>query len=811
MKNEKEWSGAKWITAPEEIVNSAGTSDLPSLTVRRKFGIDREITSAILYSSAKGFYYAYINGERVGESFYNPGFTDYRLRIPYQTYDVKDLIRGGENEISAVVSKGYYTGSCGYSGKEIYGKQNEFIAKLVITLSDGAEEIIVTDDKWEYATVTPFLDGDYLDGETYDARILPGGWVKCGVKNWNYIVKPTNGTLGGLEFSLTPEDSAAKLEMVLKPVFAPTEPQKGQFIYDFGQNMVGTIRLRVKGRRGTSVKIRYGEMLDNGRLYTANLRTAKNTDIYTLSGEGEEEWIPMFTSHGFRYAEVSGNGLELPDSSIIKSIEGLVINNLDGVTGSFECSNPDINKLQKNIQWGLRGNSLLILTDCPQRNERMGWTGDAQVFLRTGAYNMDMRRLCEKWILDMADAQLMYNRDGAMPDTAPLGGDNRPDGCAGWGDAAVIVPYELYMAYGDIGILEKNYPMMRSWVEYQSRSDRQNRGERTVDGRKAPSDLSSEPFIQVQQRRGDHLAYDASTPYILSATAYAAYSAKLMAKTAKILARTEDEQRYEKRFSDIKRAFNEAWVKKDGSIGYWGEMSLSSKTSIWSGAGVDKNGNDINKTYYTDFGESKNRPSQTAYALAIDFELIDKDKLSRAGECLKNAIERNGGLISVGFLGISHIIPALCKAGYTEEAFELLEQAENPSWLYSVKNGATTIWERWNSYIAETGEFGDANMNSFNHYAYGAVGEWFFSAVAGINAAEAGYKRIKLTPHWGGTLTYAKARHKSPYGLICSQWEIKDKELIYECEIPENTSASLELGAERYEIGSGKHRFKINI
>lgn len=773
-------------------------SPVPSVTVRRRFTPDKKIASASLYASAKGFYNAYINGSRVGNIFFAPGFTDYRLRIPYQTYDVTDLLRDGENELIAVVAKGYYSGFCGYSGAQVYGEQSSFIGKLVITYTDGTEEIIVTDKAWEYAKRTPFCDADYLDGEIYDARIKIGEWVKCGVEEWNYNVMPTNGTLDNVSFSLTRDESSAKIRETLKPVLKPSEPKRGCFVYDFGQNIVGTIRLRLKGKRGTSIKICYGEMTDRcGDLYTANLRTAASTDIYTLSGEGEEEFIPSFTSHGFRYVQISGNGFELADSSIVKGIEGLVINNLGDATGGFECSNEDINKLWKNIQWGLKGNSLLVLTDCPQRNERMGWTGDAQVFIKTGAYCMYMKELTEKWLHDLADAQLMYNRDGAVPDTAPLGGDNRRDGCGGWGDAAVIVPWELYMAYGDISILEEHYPMMQKWIKYQSRSERQNYGERTVNGKSAPSDLASIPYIQTQQRRGDHLAYDESTPFILSATAYAARCAYIMAETAELLGKKRDAKKYRERFDNIRRAFNEAWVNEDGSIGYWGEMS------------TDRG--HINKTYHTDLGDGKNRPSQTAYALAIDFGLIDKDKQTYAGECLKNAIERSGGLLSVGFLGISHLIPALEKSGHIEEAFKLLEQTDNPSWLYSVKNGATTIWERWNSYIAETGEFGDANMNSFNHYAYGAIGEWLMGSVAGINAEEAGYKKIRLTPHWGGSLTYAKAWHKSPYGMIKSSWKINSNELVYECEIPDNTTAQLYLLSQKYELGSGRHKFTKNI
>jgi hypothetical protein len=578
--------------------------------------------------------------------------------------------------------------------------------------------------------------------------------------------------------------------------------------------------MQVKGKRGLSLKIRYGEMCDrDGELYTANLRTAANTDIYTLSGaEDGETFVPSFTSHGFRYVMISGNGFELESVAAVVSLEGLVIHNIESVTGGFECSNNDINKLQSNIQWGQRGNFLLVPTDCPQRNERMGWTGDAQVFIKTGAYNMDIKDFIRKWLRDIADAQLLYNKDGAVPDTAPLGGDNRYDGCGGWGDAAVIVPWELYMAYGDKSILEENYETMEKWTAYQSRSDRQNCGVRTVDGREnaEQSDLSSEPYIQVQQRRGDHLAYDITTPYILSATAYAAHTADIMARTAAVLGKKEDAKKYRTRFENIKKAFNEAWVNSDGSIGYWGEMSMSSdKASGWAEKGVDKNGNSINKTYYSDEEGSENYPSQTAYALAIDFELLDGDKKINAGKYLKKAIDRNNGLLSVGFLGISHIVPALEKAGLTEEAFRLVEQTENPSWLYSVKNGATTIWERWDSYIAETGEFGNVNMNSFNHYAYGAIGEWLFGSVAGINAAEAGYKHILLKPHFGGTLTYAKAWHMSPYGKIESEWHLNGNCFTYLCTVPEGTAATLYLpsknGIDVRELKSGKHKFEVIV
>lgn len=782
----------------------------PSVNVRKVFAANKKISYARLYSSACGFYNVYINEKKVNNDFYNPGFTDYRKRIQYQTYDVTDNIKQGQNVIGATVAKGYYTGYVGYTPNPmVYGSKNTFIGKLVIHYADDTEDIIVTDNTWQFTDKGASISADYQQGENYDARLefdlnnlSDKRWISCGVNDWNNDVIPTNGELLGERFELSAQiGDGAKIEREI----IPTVPEKtnGHFIYDFGQNMVGTVRIRVKGEKGQSIKLRYGEMCrKSGELYVANLRTAANTDTYTLKGDKTGEvFIPSFTSHGFRYVEVSGNGDTLNENPVI-SIEGLVITNTSEKTGSFECSNDAVNKLYNNIVWGQRGNSLLVYTDCPQRNERMGWTGDGQVFAKTAAYNMHVKAFMDKWLLDMRDGQLLYNKNGAVPDTAPLGGDNRLDGCAGWGDAAVIIPWQMYRAYGDINVLKDNYDMMKKWVDYQSRSDRQNYGIRIVDGEEVinKSDLASIPYIQVQQRRGDHLAFDESTPFILSATAYAAHISEILADTAKLLGKTADENIYRTRYKNIKQAFNEAWVQRDGSIAYWGEMSKSSK---------DKNGNIINKTYYSD--TSISFPSQTAYALAIDFGLIPKEKMSYAAKCLKKSIDIQGGKLSVGFLGISHLVSSLIKAELTETAFALLEQTQNPSWLYSVKNGATTIWERWNSYIAETDTFGDTAMNSFNHYAYGAIGEWLMGGILGINPDEAGYKSIILKPTFGGSLTYAKGSYNSIYGEITSEWKLNKNKFIYRCKIPANTTATLYLPSndKAINLSSGSYKFEV--
>lgn len=777
-------------------------SAVPPVNVRKSFDIEKKVRRARLYASAKGFYNAYINGVKINRAFYNPGFTDYRKRIQYQVYDVTDSIVNGSNVIGAVVAKGYYTGFVGYNRYPmVYGRQNYFICKLVIDFEDGTRETIVTDGTWEFTDKGPVIDSDYQQGESYDARLEfdwnnmnDSRWRSCGIAEWDREVTPTNGSLPVEKFEMSAQkNEGAVIERVITPELSYTDDS--HFIYDFGQNMVGTIRLRLKGKVGRTIKLRYGEICrKDGRLYTANLRTAANTDTYTFKGDIKDEiFMPEFTAHGFRYMEITGLAKEEIKEMVI-GIEGLVITDTPEKAGYFECSDPLVNRLCRNIEWGQTGNSLLVYTDCPQRNERMGWTGDAEVFAATAAYNMYVRAFMDKWLLDMRDGQLMYNKNDAVPDTVPLGGDNRPDGCAGWGDAAVIVPWEMYLAYGDVKILEDNYEMMSKWIGYQSRDDRQNNGIRYVDGEAVPekSDLASEAFIQVQQRRGDHLAYDNSTPYIYIATAYAAYSAKIMAKVARVLGREKDADKYYKRFINIKRAFNEAWVKDDGTIAYWGEMSERTPQNTPC---IALDGSITRYTYYEEGTE--HCPSQTAYALAIDFGLIPDDKMNGAAMGMKAALKRNNNHLSVGFLGISHLIPALTKAGLTEEAFRLLQNEDNPSWLYSVRNGATTIWERWDSYIAETDTFGDVAMNSFNHYAYGAVGQWLYSDILGIKKSgkpdDAGYKKFILQPTVGGTLEYAKGKYESAYGEIISEWKIDCDKLIYKCNVPANTSALLRL------------------
>lgn len=712
----------------------------------------KELQKAILYATARGFYECYINGEKVGSEYYAPGFTDYRLRMDYQEYDITDKVINTEMFVyTAIIGKGYYSGFVGYSGAHIYGTENSFLSKLVLIYTDGTMEEICTDEKTLYTDKCPVLYADYQDGEYYDARREEelenqDSWIPCGIKEAPGEVVPTNGAFPEGKkprFTLTKQNyPGAKCIRMLRPI-SVTEQPKGHFVYDFGQNMVGTVRVTFRGKRGRSYKLRYGEMCyQNGEIYVQNLRTAANTDVYVCKGVEEETFEPSLVSHGFRYVEVTGNGYDLESGEDILAIEGLVISNIGQQVGDFACSDELLNKLQSNIRWGQIDNYLLTLTDCPQRNERMGWTGDAQVFAPTAVFNMESRAFTEKWLEDLRDAQLMYNRGGGVPDTAPLGGDNRRLTSGGWGDACVMVPWELYLEYGDKKILEDNFEMMQAWVEYQ-------RG------------YESEPGIQGKQPRGDHLAYDTSTPFLLCATAYAAHSADLFARICRILGKDALAENYRARFTEIKGAYQRKWVREDGTLTV---------------------------------------PTQTGYALSIDFGMLEEKHMAGATADFLRTIEEREGHLSVGFLGIAHLLPALTALGRDDVAMSILMKKENPGWLYSVLNGATTIWERWNSYIVETDTFGDVNMNSFNHYAYGAVGDWMYQNLLGIRRKSPAYESVLLAPKPLGGLTHAEGYHICNYGRISVAWTLENNTFRYNVEIPEGVNAVVLMpDGSRYE------------
>jgi alpha-L-rhamnosidase len=608
---------------------------------------------------------------------------------------------------------------------------------MVIRYQDGSTEIIRTDENWKTST-GPILLSDIYDGETYDARLEKAGWSRAGYNDGSWsgvqLLPPVSATL------IAPDGPPVRRMLEIKPIRLIHTPA-GETVFDLGQNMVGWVRLKVSGPAGTTVRLRHAEVLDKaGNFYTDNLRGAQQTVRYILKGGGTEIFEPHFTFQGFRYVAVDG----FPGTPTLDAITGVVLYSDLQQTGTFETSNPLVNRLQENIVWGQRGNFLEVPTDCPQRDERLGWTGDAQVFSRTAAFNMNVAGFFAKWLGDVAADQ---KPDGAVPWVIPDVIGRHAEGLAasaGWSDVAVIVPWNMYQAYGDTAFLVRQYPSMRAWVEY----------ERTH----ADSTLLWTKGFHF----GDWLAFHASDPDYpgattdkdLIATAYFAHSTDLLARSAAILGRSADAREYRNLFERIRAAFQREYVTSTGR--------LTSNT-------------------------------QTAYVLGLDFDLIPETLRSAAANRLDDDVTQMGHL-TTGFLGTPALTRILSDNGFVDAAYKLLLNEGYPSWLYEVKRGATTIWERWDGEKPDS-TFEDAGMNSFNHYAYGAVGDWMYRVVAGLNSdpGQPGYKHILVQPNIGGGLTYAKATLMTPYGEARSGWRLDGNKLVVTAGIPPNTSATVYL------------------
>ncbi|HHV99352.1 MAG TPA: family 78 glycoside hydrolase catalytic domain, partial [Clostridiaceae bacterium] len=735
----------------QSVLDSANAAPM----FRKEFTVDpeKEVKRARLYSSALGVYEAYINGRKVGTDKLAPGWTDYFSYVFYQTYDVTDLINQGENAIGAIVGNGWYSGhvSTGAGNVNKYGVDVAFIGQLEIEYTDGTRQIIATDDTWKSTKNGPFLATDNQDGETYDARREMPGWDKPDFddSDWNNTKIATKSSINtkvdvekvSLRAQIDPPVTVTQ-ELTVKSV---TEPEPGVYIFDLGQNIAGWARIKVKGPAGTKIRLRYGEMLydekyesqghKEGTLYTENLRTAKATDYYILKGDPEGEvYEPRFTFHGFRYIEVTG----YPGVPTADDVTGVVVGSDIKPVGYYETSDPLVNQLFSNIVWGQRGNFLSIPTDCPQRDERLGWTGDAQVFSRTAMINMDVNQFFRKYMLDVKTAQ---RANGAIYDIAPAQGHAVGEGNAAWADAAVIIPWNMYITYGDTRIIEEFYDMMQKHIAYY----------RDV----RPKGVAG-TYIIKDCAYGDWLSIGESTPNDVVATAYFAYSTDLLSRMARVIGKTEDAEYYEQLFEDIRADFNRYFVSENGMI----------------------KGN-----------------SQTAYLLALKMNLLPTEELrQKAAENLIKRLEANNWHLSTGFVGVSYLCPVLSDMGYSDVAYQLLLNQTYPSWLYSVVNGATTIWERWNSYTKENG-FGPVSMNSFNHYSYGSIGEWMYNHSAGIDVdtSNPGYKHILIKPEPNKAFSYVKGSYDSVYGKIESNWTL-DKDtgsFVLNVRIPANTTATV--------------------
>jgi len=733
-----DWT-AEWITPPPTAADSLPS---PSPFLRRAFRVGDAVRSARLYVTSLGLYEIYLNGQRVGDQLFTPGWTSYRRRLQYQTYDVTALLRSGANVVGAMLGDGWYRGNLGFfRQRNLYGRQLALLAQLEIRYQSGRTERVVSDGDWK-ASAGPILSSDIYGGETYDARRELSGWAAAGApyddRNWTTVGVLVYPPPAALVASLSPPVRRVRELRAVAIRLAPS----GETIFDLGQNFTGWARLSVRGPAGTTVTLRFGEVLDReGNLYTANLRAAAQTDRYTLSGNGREVYEPHFTFHGFRYVAVRG----LPAPADSATITGIAVSSDLAQTGSLVTSDSLLNQLQRNIVWGQRSNFLDVPTDCPQRDERLGWTGDAQVFARTAAFNMDVAGFFAKWLSDVAADQ---DPSGSVPWVIPnpLGGDSTHfAGTAGWSDVAVIVPWTMYLTYGDRRLLERQYPSMRAWVDYARR--------------RAGTGLIWRPGWQF----GDWLALHSDDPSYpgattgtdLIATAFLAHSTDLVSRTAAILGHESDAAEYRARFRAIREAFNREFVSRTGRVG---------------------------------------ENTQTAYTLAIAFDLLPDSLVSVAGGRLAQDVEARDHHLTTGFLGTPYLLHVLGATGHLGDAFALLTQRTYPSWLYPITRGATTMWERWDG-IRPDSSFEDPGMNSFNHYAFGAVGDWMYQNIGGIDVDSAGpgYRRARIAPRPGAGLTSASASLETAYGMLKSAWRLEGRRFVLDVAVPANTSAEVTL------------------
>jgi alpha-L-rhamnosidase len=725
----------------------------PCPLLRREFDVRPGVTRARLYVTALGVYEAQLNGVIVGDHVLAPGWTSYHHRLCYQTFDVTDLLHEGRNVIGAILGDGWYRGRLGLLGgrRNTYGDRLALLAQLEIEYADGKTGQVATDGIWRAAT-GPILASDIYDGETYDARLERPGWSEPGYDDHTWLgVRLLDRDLATLVAPSGPP--GRRTELVAPATILPSP--SGRTIVDFGQNLVGRLRLTVQGAAGQTITLRHAEVLEGGDLCTRPLRFAQATDHYTLRGGGIETWEPRFTFHGFRYAEVDG----WPGALQADNIRAVVCHSDMERTGWFECSDPLVNRLHENVVWSMRGNFFYLPTDCPQRDERLGWTGDIQVFSPTACFLYDTAGLLSSWLADLAAEQAASG--GMVPFYVPHLMSTPISPAAAWGDAAVIVPWVLYQRYGDAGILAAQFESMRAWVELIAGI--------AGEGRLWEKRIQFGDWLDPEAPPDK--PWDARTAPSLVATAYFAHSAELLGKAAGVLGRVADKARYLALAAEIRDAFAQEYVTLAGR--------LLSDTA-------------------------------TAYALALQFALLtNADQRQHAGKRLAALVRGSGYHISTGFVGTPLVCDALCNAGEYKAAYRLLMQRGCPSWLYPVTMGATSIWERWDSLLPD-GSVNPGEMTSFNHYALGVVADWLHRMAGGLAPAAPGWRHIEIRPRPGGDLTFARARHRTPYGIAESSWKIEGGKMTVEIEVPPNASASVSLPGHHsspIEIGSGRYHW----
>ncbi|MDR2274583.1 MAG: glycoside hydrolase family 78 protein [Sphingobacterium sp.] len=743
-----DWT-AKWIKVAGK--DSSARSPL----FRKEFTINKKLKSAMVYVTAKGLYETRINGQRISDTYFAPGWTSYKDHLQYQVYDVTAALKRGSNVFGVSLGNGWYKGRIGFGNQHnFYGDTRGLLLQLVVEYTDGTTETINTDESWKY-TYGPIMASDIYDGEVYDARMEIAGWDNTGFQEdnqWHAVGTMEKGPEKLVAMSGPPVKKQEQFK-ALKIFKTPA----GETVVDFGQNLVGWVMLKAKGAAGTKITLSHAEVLTKeGNFYTTNLRSAKAQDIYILKENTAQIFEPHFTFQGFRYVKVDG----YPGELTVGDLTAVALYSAMEITGKFSTSNPLLNQLQHNIQWGQKGNFLDVPTDCPQRDERLGWTGDAQAFANTAAYNMDVSGFFTKWLKDVkADQQA----NGSIPHVIPnvLGANDGAS--AGWADVATIIPWNMYVAYGDRQLLETQFESMRAWVDYITSV--------------AKNDLWNSGF-----HFGDWLFYRpnddndgraAVTDKYLIAQTFYAHSTQLLINTANVLGKQEEVTKYTALLRNIKSAFVKEYMTPTGRL--------------------------VSGT-------------QTAYVLALQFDMLPEELRAACADRLVANIRDYGNHLTTGFLGTPYLCHVLTRFGHNDVAYDLLMQESYPSWLYPVKMGATTIWERWDG-IKPDGSFQTPDMNSYNHYAYGAIGDWMYRTIAGINsvASEPGYKSIVIAPKPGGKLKHASAELETVYGPIKSAWSLENEILKLEVTIPANTKAKVILPNTIKEIGSGTYTFESKI
>lgn len=769
-----------------EIVDSAlvvsGTTDAvhgpdvrPMPLLRKDFATKpgKKVASARIYASALGLYELEVNGKPVGDQVLAPGWTNYDKRIQSQTYDVTKLLEGRDNAIGASLADGWWAGKVGLGWSRQYGDTPALVVKLRITYTDGSVQWIATDGSWKAAD-GPYTKADLQDGETYDARLERPGWSRPGFDDAQW--EPAARLESRTALLVPQSDEPVRPTQVLQ-ARKMTEPTAGTYVYDLGQNMVGVSRLTLTGSAGQTVKIRYAEVLNkNGTLYTDNFRSAKVTDRYVFDDTGTVTYEPAFTQHGFRYIEITG----VNEPPALADVKGVVWGSDLPATGTLKTSDGMLNQLVSNISWSQRGNFLSIPTDTPARDERLGWTGDISLFAPTANYLVDTRAFLSHWMADVRDSQYA---DGDLPAVVPSPKGEFGDSGVGWSDVMITVPYSVWRSYDDTRILRENYPAMQKFFQFVRDS--------------AGPDLL-EPG-RTTFFTNDWLHLDDPTEQGVLGTAYYAENARMMAEVAEALGDETAASDYSKLSADIRDAFTRAYVAADGTV---------------------------------------KRNSQTGYALALGMDLIsDQALVEKVGEKFVAKLALTDYHLRTGFIGTPLLLPALSRIGRDDLAYKMLLHKDYPSWGYEVANGATTMWERWNS-IMPDGSFGPVDMNSFNHYAYGAVGDWMFQNIGGISAIKPGYRRSRIAPVPGGNLTEGSGSLKTVYGLLSSKWSTGSGAVGLKVTVPVNTVAEvhvpahgrtavsesgrpadaakgvrflrMEDGAAVFEVGSGSYDFRVD-